>query len=243
MAQFEQPAAQAVPKTAATVAQDGNTPRSGMLPLVGVIAAAAFVANAFFFYHQGQRDATNPSSEAPPVSAPASAPTPSDETGTPSRTKQLPAETAMASTDSADPATNDASAASPGKPDIVMVVHPSAQTKANAASQRLTAKATKAAAPLNRGPSERQVALIAHPNPAYPVQALRAGEQGTVLVLAQVDVNGQVTDAQVVRHSGSFTLDRAATNEVRRWKFEPALHDGRPAVASVEVPVSYRLGQ
>ncbi|WP_414706842.1 energy transducer TonB [Rudaea sp.] len=31
-------------------------------------------------------------------------------------------------------------------------------------------------------------------------------------------------------------------NEVRRWKFEPALHNGQPVVASVEVPVSYRLG-
>ena len=81
------------------------------------------------------------------------------------------------------------------------------------------------------------------PQPVYPVQALRTREQGTVLVLAQVDINGQVSDARVVRHSGSHTLDRAAPNEVRRWKFSPALHDGQPIVASVEVPVSYRLDQ
>jgi protein TonB len=72
---------------------------------------------------------------------------------------------------------------------------------------------------------------------------MRAGEQGTVVVLAQIDVYGQVTDARVVRHSGSIILDRAAPKEVRSWKFEPALHDGRPVVASVEVPVSYRLDQ
>jgi TonB family protein len=47
----------------------------------------------------------------------------------------------------------------------------------------------------------------------------------------------------VIRHSGSFALDRAATNEVRSWQFQPALHDGKPVVASVQVPVSYRLDQ
>ena len=81
------------------------------------------------------------------------------------------------------------------------------------------------------------------PHPAYPLQALRAGEQGTVLVLAQIDVDGKVTDARVVRPSGSRILDRAAPDEVRRWKFEPALHAGRPVIASVEVPVNYRLNQ
>jgi len=81
------------------------------------------------------------------------------------------------------------------------------------------------------------------PQLAYPSQALRAGEQGTVLVLAQVDVNGQVSDTRVVRRSGSNILDHAASNEVRRWKFAPALHDGHAVVASVEVPVNYRLDQ
>jgi len=47
----------------------------------------------------------------------------------------------------------------------------------------------------------------------------------------------------VIGRSGSFALDRAATNEVLRWQFQPALHDGKPVVASVQVPVSYRLEQ
>jgi len=90
---------------------------------------------------------------------------------------------------------------------------------------------------------DREVALGTHPQPVYPVQALRAREQGTVLVLAQIDVDGHVSDTSIVRHSGSSILDRAASNEVRHWQFEPALHNGQPIVASVEVPVSYHLGQ
>ena len=109
---------------------------------------------------------------------------------------------------------------------------------ANAAAPHRLAKATRAVEP-----RDRQVFLTIRPQPVYPVQALRAGEEGTVRVLAQVNVDGQVTDARVIRHSGSSILDRAAPNEVRHWKFEPALHDGRPVVASIEVPVSYRLNK
>jgi protein TonB len=64
-----------------------------------------------------------------------------------------------------------------------------------------------------------------------------------VVVLAQVDVYGRVTDARVVQHSGWTALDRAATNDVRRWQFQPALRNGQPIVASVQVPVSYRLDE
>lgn len=239
MAYNEQPAAQAIPKTLAAKRED-NAPRSGLLPLVGVLAAAAFVANAWFFYHQGQRDGANHEDVTAPVSMPAA---PSDEAGSPSTTRALPAETAMVLTDTEQPATESQTASrSAVDPDMVFVVKPATHGKARAANQ-LMAKATKPGTTTAGGPSERQVALLARPNPTYPTQALRTGEQGTVYVLAQVDVAGNVSDARVVRHSGSITLDRAATNEVRRWKFEPALHDGRPAVASVEVPVSYRLGQ
>lgn len=239
MAYNDQPAAQAIPKTLAAKRED-SAPRSGLLPRVGVLAAAAFVANAWFFYHQGQRDGANQDNGSAPISAPAA---PSDEAGSPSTAKALPAETALVSTDTAQPAAEGQTASrSAVDPDMVFVVKPAAHGKARPVDQ-LMAKTAKPGRETLHGQSERQVALIAHPNPTYPTQALRTGEQGTVYVLAQVDVAGNVSDARVVRHSGSTTLDRAAANEVRRWKFEPALHDGRPAVASVEVPVSYRLGQ
>jgi protein TonB len=126
-----------------------------------------------------------------------------------------------------------------------MVVHPpSPATKAKSAAKRSSlASSAKPSHPVVVVPENRNVALLGHPNPAYPHQALREHEQGTVLVLAQVDVHGHVSDARVIGHSGSFALDRAATNEVRSWQFQPALHDGKPVVTSVQVPVSYRLDQ
>jgi TonB family protein len=47
----------------------------------------------------------------------------------------------------------------------------------------------------------------------------------------------------VIRHSGWSALDRAAMIEVRNWQFQPALQDGKPVIASVQVPVSYRLDE
>ena len=210
--------------------------RNGMMPLVALAIALAFGASAWFFYHQGKNDASL-ASTSPPAST-------TDDSAT-------NGQTSLAET-TTDPATTTTAvqSASYGNPDIIVTVHPNAaQTQAQAqapAAKRMLAKANKPArlAPtVASAPIDRQVALTTRPQPVYPSQALRAREQGTVLVMAQVDINGHVSDTRVVRRSGSNTLDRAAPNEVRRWKFEPALHDGRPIVASVEVPVSYRLDQ
>ena len=125
-----------------------------------------------------------------------------------------------------------------------IVVHPPPTAKAKpAAKKHSLASVAKPSHSVVVKPENRDVVLLGYPKPTYPRQALREHEEGTVLVLAQVDVQGHVSDARVIRHSGSFALDHAATNEVRRWQFQPALHDGKPVVASVQVPVSYRLEQ
>jgi len=229
MAQSEQSAAHA------NMPQEGSASKGSRYPLIVGLIAVAFAANAWFFYHQGQQDGVNVGSTATPIATPIVSPE-----GT-SPIPQATTDNAAATTaETPQPAMTgeagkSAALATGDKPALQAV----AKTKT---TNRLVAKATK---PVSAGDAkihDRQAALLRRPNPAYPVQALRAHEQGTVLVLAQVDVNGRVSDARIARHSGSKTLDRAATAEVRRWKFEPALHDGRPVVASVEVPVSYRLG-
>jgi protein TonB len=109
-----------------------------------------------------------------------------------------------------------------------------------------------AAAQPNRGPAavrsarqpvDRGIALIERPAVAYPPEAYRAREEGRVLVNVDVDPAGNVTGASIVERSGSQTLDRAALEEVRTWKFSPALEDGKPVAASIEVPVAYTLGE
>lgn len=219
---------------------EGAQPANGAMrkdlyyPGLAIVVALAFAANAWFFYRQGREEALNPDSAATPPATiawtvPVTSPTPA--AGEPGAGATSAAQQSIAASETAEPAADAANADRPA-------TKRSARAKP---AQRMLAKSAKPAAPSTMKFVDRGVALLSHPKPAYPLPALRDREQGTVLVLAQVDVSGRVSDARIARRSGSAILDRAATNEVRHWQFEPALHNGQPVVASVQVPVSYRL--
>lgn len=102
--------------------------------------------------------------------------------------------------------------------------------------------------PVASAPAPRPVASmttaqpqpISSPAPQYPAQALRRGEQGTVMISARIGPDGVPVSVDVARSSGSRTLDRAAVDAVRRWRFRPALADGQPTTGQVQVPISFR---
>lgn len=79
------------------------------------------------------------------------------------------------------------------------------------------------------------------PAPAYPQSALRKGETGAVLLRVQVDAQGEPQGVAIITRSGSRELDRAAMEAVRKWKFQPALADGKPAEGSVDIPFEFNL--
>lgn len=77
------------------------------------------------------------------------------------------------------------------------------------------------------------------PAPRYPLQALRRGERGTVVVRAEVGLDGVPTSVSIADGSGSRSLDRAALDAVQRWRFRPAQANGRPTVGIVNVPIEF----
>lgn len=54
------------------------------------------------------------------------------------------------------------------------------------------------------------------------------GESGQVWIDVQVGADGVVRDVRITKSSGSSTLDQAALDTVRRWRFKPATVDGTP---------------
>lgn len=78
------------------------------------------------------------------------------------------------------------------------------------------------------------------PAPQYPRQALRRGERGNVLVRVEVGPDGVPVSVSVAQSSGSRLLDRAATDAVLRWHFQPAELNGQPTVGTVLVPIEFR---
>jgi len=77
--------------------------------------------------------------------------------------------------------------------------------------------------------------------PVYPADALRHGEQGTVLLRVSVAADGSIERVEIERGSGSSRLDRAAREAVRQWRFRPHLVGGVPTAAVGIVPVVFRL--
>lgn len=90
-------------------------------------------------------------------------------------------------------------------------------------------------------PADRVASAIDQPQPEYPAAALRAGEQGTVVLRVEVGADGKPTGVEVVERSRSRDLDRAAQRAVRDWTFQPATRNGKAVASVVQVPVDFTI--
>ena len=77
--------------------------------------------------------------------------------------------------------------------------------------------------------------------PAYPADALQAGKEGTVVLVVDINAQGAVTGAKVARSSGDARLDQSALSVVPKWKFNPAMENGKPVAGQVRVPVEFLM--
>jgi TonB family protein len=82
-----------------------------------------------------------------------------------------------------------------------------------------------------------QPAKITHPH--YPKAAFKECIEGTVSILIVIDVNGRVSDAEVVESIPA--LDEEALATVRKWRFKPARKAGVPVPSLAGAPVTFRL--
>jgi len=78
-------------------------------------------------------------------------------------------------------------------------------------------------------------------NLVYPKADKEAGHQGTVIVQAYVDENGDVTEATVKESPGWEGLDKAAIDAIKQTKFKPALKGEKPVAVYIAVPVKFEL--
>jgi periplasmic protein TonB len=82
---------------------------------------------------------------------------------------------------------------------------------------------------------------LVEPDAEFSDEARRAKYQGVVLISMIVDAQGNPQNPRVVRPLG-MGLDEKALEAVRKYKFKPALKDGRtPVPVMVTVEVNFRL--
>jgi periplasmic protein TonB len=83
--------------------------------------------------------------------------------------------------------------------------------------------------------------LPGNPPLKYPASARRLHQQGIVRLRILIATDGSVTDIAIAQSSGFDSLDKAAIDVVRRWRFRPAKRDG-VAVEGIGIfPASFKL--
>ena len=97
--------------------------------------------------------------------------------------------------------------------------------------------------PFARNPMALRANYSYAPKPEYPTQARREGWEGTVLLAILVDAEGRPARITLSRSSGFASLDSAAQETVKQWRFSPA-RNGRQRVESwVKVPIVFTLAE
>jgi len=82
--------------------------------------------------------------------------------------------------------------------------------------------------------------VIFQPDPEYSEEARKAKYQGTCVLGLVVGPDGRPRDIHIVRSLG-LGLDEKAIEAVSRWKFDPAVKDGKPVAVAISVEVDFRL--
>lgn len=129
------------------------------------------------------------------------------------------------------PSTPDPMALTQAAPDLIAAVESRAAAETKAPS--------RADPPLL--PPTFGAAYLRNPAPAYPAIARRNGDQGTVTLKVLVSAEGVSLRVELDQTSGSKSLDDAALEAVKGWRFVPARRGTQNIEAWVRVPVVFKL--
>lgn len=135
-----------------------------------------------------------------------------------------------------------AAVAAPVKTQKPQSKHAEAQPQQSATPRETTGRQSTAATAHHAALTEPIAAdYLQNPPPVYPRAALRKRLQGTVMVEAQVGADGLPRHVRLQRTSGHPSLDDAALEAVRKWRFIPARRGDEVIEARVVVPVEFRI--
>jgi TonB family protein len=81
---------------------------------------------------------------------------------------------------------------------------------------------------------------IVSPDADFSDEARRAKYQGVCMISIIVDTQGYPQNPRVVRALG-MGLDEKALDAVRKYRFKPAMKDGKPVPVMITVEVNFRL--
>lgn len=88
-----------------------------------------------------------------------------------------------------------------------------------------------------------QPAVLVHQvQPRYPTHAVRSNQEGSVTLKFTVTTSGNVKHVQILSAEPRHIFDHAARTAVERWKFKPALRNGKPVAVTLKRRIQFTLG-
>lgn len=79
--------------------------------------------------------------------------------------------------------------------------------------------------------------------PHYPVDAIHKRQEGIVMLDVTIDASGNVAGVRIDQHGTNAvaSLQVAAMDAAKKWKFDPARKNGMPIVGTMRIPVRSSL--
>jgi protein TonB len=77
--------------------------------------------------------------------------------------------------------------------------------------------------------------------PNYPLNAMKKGLEGYVLLRFTVTETGAVSDPEVLRAEPPIVFDRAAKRAILRWKYQPQVVNGKPTAVTSYARIKFEL--
>jgi TonB family protein len=81
---------------------------------------------------------------------------------------------------------------------------------------------------------------LVSPEAEFSDEARRSKYQGVCMISIIVDARGYPQNPRVTRSLG-MGLDEKALEAVQRYRFKPAMKDGKPVASMISVEVNFRL--
>jgi len=95
--------------------------------------------------------------------------------------------------------------------------------------------------PAHTGSTITHPTIISSSRPIYPRVARESGWKGTVIVRTLIDTNGVPKQVKIRKSCGHPTLDQAAQDAVKIWRFQPAQDGNIPITKWVDIPIKFNL--
>lgn len=91
-----------------------------------------------------------------------------------------------------------------------------------------------------QGPHTTPPRAIHTVDPKYSADALRVAKNKVILVTVTVPPDGIPTNITIAKGVRS-DVDKAVVDAVQKWRFEPAMREGKPVEATITVGVDFHL--